>query len=230
MLVIAHRSGPDIYPGQTVLSALRALENGADMVEIDTRFTKDDAIVISHDETALPHFGVDRAVADMTLAEFMALRVKTNPIFPSHRLTDYLEAGVKPLLIHVKEGGRRLPALIDCLRAHDALAATTLGLHSTEDVAIVRALAPEVRILAFMPKAEDREAFLAAGVDVVRLWEPWVTPEAIDAIHAAGRQVWIMSRNPTVGYTTPEQLRLFRDLGADGVLINEVPKALPFAD
>ena len=51
MKIIAHRSGPTVFPEQTIRSALFAKENGADLVEIDVRFTKDKKLAVSHDET-----------------------------------------------------------------------------------------------------------------------------------------------------------------------------------
>ncbi|MBQ4048681.1 MAG: hypothetical protein IJC93_09965 [Clostridia bacterium] len=104
MKIIAHRCGPAVYPGQTILSARQARAY-AELIEIDTRFTADDVIVVSHDRTAERVFGDPRAIAELTAVEFLALRHRADPAFASHTLADFLCADVGPILIHVKEGG-----------------------------------------------------------------------------------------------------------------------------
>ncbi|MEM2482910.1 MAG: glycerophosphodiester phosphodiesterase family protein, partial [Candidatus Nezhaarchaeales archaeon] len=51
VLVIAHRGASAYEPENTLRSIKRALNLGADMVEIDVRTTKDGHIVVIHDAT-----------------------------------------------------------------------------------------------------------------------------------------------------------------------------------
>lgn len=223
MKIIAHRSGPAVYPGQTILSARQARAY-AELIEIDTRFTADDVIVICHDRTAERVFGDPRAIAELTAAEFLALRHRADPAFASHTLTDFLRADVGPILIHVKEGGVRIDALMAALRAHDALKTSVMGVQQAADAVRVKELSPETEVLAFMPRLEYLPEFLAGPADNIRLWEGWVTEELVAAIHAAGKHVWVMANNDACGgggYTTAENLRLWREMGIDGVLVND---------
>lgn len=223
MKIIAHRSGPAIYPGQTILSARQASAY-AELIEIDTRFTADDAIVICHDRTAERVFGDPRAIAELTAAEFLALRHRADPAFCSHTLTDFLRADVGPILIHVKEGGPRIDALMATLAAHNALETTVMGVQQAADAVRVKELSPKTEVLAFMPRLEHLPEFLAGPADNIRLWEGWITKELVAEIHAAGKCVWIMANNDACGgggYTTAENLRLWRKMGIDGVLAND---------
>ncbi len=223
MQIIAHRSGPAVYPGQTILSARQARAH-AELIEIDTRFTADDVIVVSHDRTAERVFGEPRAVAELTAAEFLALRHRADPAFASHTLADFLCADVGPILIHVKEGGPRIDALMATLRAHGALETTVMGVQQVADAVRVKELSPATEVLAFMPRLEYLPEFLAGPADNIRLWESWVAEELVAAIHVAGKRVWIMARNDACGgggYTTAENLRLWREMGVDGVLVND---------
>jgi len=88
MLIIAHRSGPGIYPEQSILSAREALKNGADMVEMDVRETKDGVPVICHDDDTGRMFGVEGEVKDFTLQQFMAMRHVSDRSFAPHTLED----------------------------------------------------------------------------------------------------------------------------------------------
>ena len=100
---IAHRGGATIYPEQTIISAKLAMDKGADLIEIDVRFTKDKKIAVSHDSNAKRVFGLDKEITDMSAEEFLALRHIENHAFPSHLFEDYLLCGIKKLLIHIKE-------------------------------------------------------------------------------------------------------------------------------
>lgn len=59
-LIIGHRGAPRICPENTLPSFARALELGVDGLELDVQLTKDDELVVIHDET------VDRTTEDET--------------------------------------------------------------------------------------------------------------------------------------------------------------------
>lgn len=225
MRKIAHRSGPTIYPEQTLFSAKEALKNGADMVEIDTRFTEDGAIVVSHDCNTFRVFGVDREIDEMSLSEYKSLRHKAASEYPAHTLRDYMDAKIAPLLIHVKEGGERLPELLEALRQKDYLGKVVLGLSGKDDIAFVRKAEPTAKILAFMGRPEQLRECAEVGADFLRLWEDWITTERIDEIHALGKECWIMvGRGETVGETSEESLQKILALPIDGILINNITR------
>ena len=224
MKIIAHRSGPTVYPEQTIASARLALQNGAAMVEVDTRFTKDDVIVISHDADPERVFGVSGDVGEMTAQEFLSLRHKEDPSYASHALLDYINCGVAPLLLHVKVGGERLTELLTLLKEHDYLHKVVLGVGLPEETALIKAWDPAVKVLAFMPKPELAEAHMAAGADYIRLWEQWVTEERVQQVLQGGHKVWIMACDPVVGYTGPGSLKKWEAMGVDAVLLNDVTK------
>lgn len=75
--VIAHRGDHENFPENTIAAIQKAIEDGADYVEIDLRTTKDSALVIMHDET------VDRTtegkgkVSEMTFSQIGQLKVRT---------------------------------------------------------------------------------------------------------------------------------------------------------
>lgn len=49
--VIAHRGGAGQWPGETVFACERALEAGADVLEVDVHATRDGHLVLMHDKT-----------------------------------------------------------------------------------------------------------------------------------------------------------------------------------
>ncbi|MBS1992640.1 MAG: glycerophosphodiester phosphodiesterase [Cyanobacteria bacterium SZAS LIN-3] len=76
-ILIGHRGASLDFPENTIPSFARALELGADMLELDVRLSKDGHVVVIHDPT------VDRttygkgAVSSLTLEELKALTLKT---------------------------------------------------------------------------------------------------------------------------------------------------------
>ena len=228
-LIIAHRCGPGLYPEQSLASARRALALGADMVEMDVRYTRDGEPVICHDDSCLRMFGVDRMCGELTLAQFRALRHAANPEYGAHTLEDVLGSPVRPLLLHCKFTGARLMDLIGRICAADAGQACVLGVPNAEDAEIAAGACPSLRVLAFMPRPEQLAGFLSTPAAYIRLWEDWVCPERVRAVHAAGKQVWVMAGQPeegSVGVTSRRALLSWREMGVDGILVNDVAWAL----
>ncbi len=50
-IIVAHRGLSSIYPENTLIAFSKALEIGADFIEIDVRLSRDKEIVVIHDET-----------------------------------------------------------------------------------------------------------------------------------------------------------------------------------
>ncbi len=69
MDVWAHRGFSSIYPENTMLAFERAVESGADGIEMDVHLSSDGFPVVIHDESLLRTAGVDRMVWDCTLDE-----------------------------------------------------------------------------------------------------------------------------------------------------------------
>ncbi len=225
MRKIAHRSGPTVYPEQTVSSALLALRNGADMIELDTRFSKDGVIIVSHDDDLERVFGVNVRTQELTADEFKALPHKDAPGFFGHTLQDYIDAGAFPMLIHVKEGGERLPELLSLLERNGCLGKVVLGVSRTPDIAFIKKYDESIKVLAFMRSPECIEESAEAGADYIRLWEKWYTDELFEKIKALGKECWIMTGNYDgfeVGYTSKEKLDHFFGVPADGILVNDI--------
>ena len=227
MKIIAHRAGPNKYPEQTIQSARHAIESGADMVEIDVRYTKDKKLACMHDPSALRVFGVDKLISDMTEEEFKTLRHKKNSDFCSHTLQDYLEGGVYPLLLHVKDC-EVLDDLLAILTKYDYLDKVTLGINRVDGVQKVKSYDKKVKVLAFMPTVDDIEDFAKVGVDYIRLWETWMTDESVQRVKKTGKELWIMVGRDVVGHdewvgvTTKEGIQKMKEYKVDGILINDI--------
>ncbi|TFB14152.1 glycerophosphodiester phosphodiesterase [Filobacillus milosensis] len=72
-LVIAHRAGDLIAPGNTMTAIERSAELGVDIIEVDIHITKDDHLVLMHDPSVDRTTDGTGLVAEFTLEEFQML-------------------------------------------------------------------------------------------------------------------------------------------------------------
>ena len=69
MDIIAHRGFSGAYPENTMLSFQKAVEYGADGIELDVHLSKDGELMIIHDESLKRTTGIDGFVFDYTRSE-----------------------------------------------------------------------------------------------------------------------------------------------------------------
>jgi glycerophosphoryl diester phosphodiesterase len=96
VLVTAHRAAHDVHPENSMAAIERAIEIGVDVIEIDTRLTKDGVVVLMHDDSVDRTTDGKGKVKELTFAEIRKLRLKG----ADGKLTD-----------------QRVPTLIEAMRA-----------------------------------------------------------------------------------------------------------------
>ena len=72
-LVIAHQGGDGVWPGDTMYAFEKAVEIGADVLEMDAHITKDGQIVLMHDGAVDRTTDGTGLIEDLTLAEIKQL-------------------------------------------------------------------------------------------------------------------------------------------------------------
>lgn len=80
MIVLGHRGYSARYPENTLNAFKKALELGADGIELDLRGTKDGKVVVIHDEDLKRLCGVDAKVSDLTFEELNKYTMKGEKI------------------------------------------------------------------------------------------------------------------------------------------------------
>lgn len=69
ILVLGHRGAPLKEIENTIPSFKRAISDGADGVELDVRLTKDNHLIVSHDNSLKRVYGIDLKVEESTLSQ-----------------------------------------------------------------------------------------------------------------------------------------------------------------
>lgn len=90
MEFIAHRGASYFEPENTLKAVKRALEMGADRVEVDVRLSKDKELVVIHDPTVDRTTDGTGQVEDMTLQELKKLNAGKGERIPT--LQEIIEA------------------------------------------------------------------------------------------------------------------------------------------
>ncbi|MGL1887937.1 MAG: glycerophosphodiester phosphodiesterase family protein [Reichenbachiella sp.] len=71
--IVGHKGASGVAPENTLASFQKAIDLGADMIEIDVHYTKDGEVVVFHDETVDRTTNGTGMIHKMTLAEVKAL-------------------------------------------------------------------------------------------------------------------------------------------------------------
>src|SRR5215510_9183954 len=71
--IIAHQGGEGVWPGDTLFAFEKAVEIGADVLEMDAHITQDGQIVLMHDETVDDTTDGTGLIEDVTLDELKRL-------------------------------------------------------------------------------------------------------------------------------------------------------------
>jgi glycerophosphoryl diester phosphodiesterase len=172
-LVMGHRGSPEEAPENTLASFELALAQGAEILETDLRFTRDEEIVLIHDETVDRTTNGIGAVRGMTLADIKMLRTRGPLTERQHHAVQQgagaeerasaggeapptleellrLLRGEIPLALELKDDHflSRLGAmrLVDLLSEYRALESTVLVSFSLPRLQAFRTIAPNLRI------------------------------------------------------------------------------------
>lgn len=186
-IAIAHRGDPVGERENTLAAVAAAVRQGADMVELDLRRTRDGEIVVLHDPTLLRLWGVDRAVADLDLSEVRQIGRDAERI-PT--FAELLAAFDIPLMVDFT-GPEVVEGALAAVRQAGAVERSLFVSGHVGALRLLRGQAPEVRIgLTWVkPEPPGPELLDELGAE---LWNPMfrlVTPDAVATVHDLGRKV-----------------------------------------
>jgi len=234
-LVIAHRGASGHLPENTLPAYGLAVEQGADMIEIDLHRCLDGQIVIHHDE-ALERLGHEGEIADLAFEALRALDVSLGRATPTPMptLDEVLDAfGAKiPFNLELKRG---VKAEYPELEARAVAAVVERGLLS------------QTLFSSFYPgvlkrlREEQAEARIAVLIDP-RFPEGWlerakaVGAEAVNPHHSLVDSEWVARAHGeglcVFPYTMDDEagLRRLLEAGVDGIFTNHPDKLRVIVD
>ena len=100
ILVHGHRGARALRPENTIPAFEYAIEQGADVLEMDVAVTRDNVLVISHDPEVNPVIcrgpRPTAIIRELTLAEFLADPITTQTLSPRRSTKEASSVPVKP--------------------------------------------------------------------------------------------------------------------------------------
>lgn len=220
-LVIAHRGASADRPENTLPAYELAIEQQADMIEVDLHLTRDAHVVVTHDET-LHHLGGEGEIADATLAEVRALDAGAGERVPT--LDELLGgfAGRIPLNLEIKRsGGGAYPGLEKRVWAavveREIESETLFSSFFDPVLAALRAVAPAARV-ALLVSPRYPQGWLAraraVGAEAVNPAARLVDAELVETAHGEGLAVYAFTVD------APDEMERLLELGVDGLFTN----------
>ncbi len=206
--IVAHRGLSAVAPENTMAAFRLAHEAGCDMIEFDIHLTKDDELVVVHDDTLDRTTSGTGFVRDHTLAEIQMLSASHgNAAYPSERVPSLDEvlawaaragASLAPEIKQPRSETRR-PAypriaerLASALAAHDMVGRSVVIAFERPPVSRVREVLPGATtgVICGRRNPDDPLAQArAADASGIHVWWQLVTPALCDAAHASGLHV-----------------------------------------
>jgi glycerophosphoryl diester phosphodiesterase len=220
----AHRGVTTKAPENTLAAARAAIAAGADYLETDVQLSKDDVLVITHDNDFSRLGGVAKKVWDLTYDEIrtIPLGARSDPEFRNEfaptfdALLAELKGRIK-LNIELKYYGDHQPGLarkaIEAVRARGMLDQIVVQCLEYEPLLEVRQRAPEVPVgylLSFNARKPSR-----LDVNFLSVEQKRVDRLFLQKAHRQGQQVFAWTVD------TAEDVERLLDLGIDGVITDQ---------
>jgi glycerophosphoryl diester phosphodiesterase len=235
ILVLGHRGYSSKYPENTILAFRKAIEAGADGVELDVWLTKDGEVVVIHDETVDRVSNGSGSVKEMTLEELKALDFGEGERIPT--LEEVFEALPEEAIINVEikdpdavektaeivgwnnperviVSSFSLEALKEYRKLDDK---TRIGIliDKEETLGRLQALIPEIRPWSVNPPID---AMAILGVEK--------TVRALQMVRSVGLKVILWPLNEELYYANDNLVRLGGLF--DGLIVNDVERMLGY--
>jgi glycerophosphoryl diester phosphodiesterase len=216
--VIAHRGASRAARENTVAAFVRAVEMGADGIELDVRRTRDDVLIVHHDpwfrspngdEIQIRSVAASTLPGDIpTLAE--ALAAATGAFVNVEIKNSPGEADFDPK--------REVVALVVEELSNWDTAGWVLSSFDRETIDRVLALAPHLvtALLTVETKLTDLDDLVSAGHHGIHPWASSLTPELVHEAHQRGMFVNTWTCNEV------DEIRKFAAWGVDGI-VTDVP-------
>ncbi|MDL2233577.1 glycerophosphodiester phosphodiesterase [Ruminococcaceae bacterium OttesenSCG-928-L11] len=220
--VSGHRGYMAKYPQNTMISFQKAIEAGVDMIELDVRLSKDNVLMLLHDNTLDNTTDGSGPLEDCTALELSRLDagIKTSPEFAGERiptfqalcefLADYPQMMVN---VEVKPAPRALQAAEQVVAMTERYHLTERCIFNSFDGDVIALFHdryglptqayPGERMLHFV----DGETGTYSKMTAMGFHIRWITPQRIKQCTDMGIQPWCWSPN------TEEQAHFVLDHG-----------------
>ena len=216
--VVGHRGAAHVEPENTLRGFRYALGLGCDRIETDVHLSKDDALVLIHDETVHRTTNGRGEVSHLTLADLKRLDAGKGECIPTLQeaidlFKDSWKQGCKTLLqIELKGEGTEGP-VVEAVKANGIEDKVALTSFDAERLGEAKRLLPNA-IFGFLTSKLEPDPFLIAerlGVNALHLRHDLATSERVTRAHAEGLELRLWNIDDE------DRMRWAIGLGVDGI-------------
>lgn len=223
---IAHRGSSGSYPENTRLAFERAIEAGADMIEIDCQLSKDGHVVVFHDERLQRTTGAKGYVRGKTLQQLKKLDAgawlkksfKGEKILTLEEVMEIV-AGKADLNLEIKQVSRGAVGIeikiLFILSHYDYLGRAIFSSFDYRSLGRVRELAPEARIGLLYGAGMKDNPFQAARemrAYSLHIQKELTTASFLERAGQLGLKAFVWTVNEV------KEMEKFLSLGVDGII------------
>jgi len=242
ILVIAHRGGSHLAPENTLSGIRKAIEVGADMIEIDVEQTIDSVVIVIHDKTvdrttngsgpvdSLPY----KYIKTLDAGSWFDKRFKGEKVPTFDEVLELIDGKVK-LLVEIKDGSERYPGIeqrtvkvIQKYKAHSWVIVQSFNIKAIERV---KALDPEIKTFYLLGRnfstyyktfCEDqsRQPPPVYGYEGIAVHYSMLTNASVDSLRKSGLGVFTWTVND------PVSMKKMVGAGVDGIITDAPDKLI----
>jgi len=211
MLRIGHRGARAYAPENTLTSFKKALEIGVDAIELDVRKTKDNQLVVIHDDNVKRTTNGDGLVCELTLKDIKGLSAEGGEKIPTlEEALDFLDKKVK-VLVELKEEGIEKQVL-SVIHERDLEKNVVITSFSETALKEVRELNDKVETgLIYAKHKNPIKAALDLKANYLVALYRFVHTANVEKAHENGLKVVVWTIN------NPEEVEAYIKKGVDGI-------------
>ncbi len=233
MLIIAHRGASAVAPENTLAAFREAVRVGADLIEMDLRFSRDEEVMVFHDHSLSRTTDGTGRMEDFSRAELRQLdagswfssRYRGEPVptleeviklLQPHRTGLYLELKIDPGREEIR--GRLVKTIHDILRLHSFRQRAFLASFDREVLKISQELDPDLSTGLIFREPDTWRELLAdkfSGVDIVCARWDIINSSLVRQAREENKRVFAWT------IKSETELRAVASLGVDGLAAND---------
>ncbi len=214
-ITIAHRGASAYEPENTLRSFKRAIEMGADMIELDVRLSKDGHLVVMHDEEVDRSTNGHGFVNEKTLSELKKLDAGMGEGVPTLEEVIAFSRGRTGLVIELKEP-RTEAGVVSLVKENNLPQEVFIVSFHQDLIKRIKELEPSIKTGLILFSSPDpvrlaKDCF----ADAVAPFHEFVTPEIIENAHRNNLLI--------ITWTVDDRERAeeLKGMGIDGIVTNK---------
>jgi glycerophosphoryl diester phosphodiesterase len=212
---ISHRGAHQTLPENSIPAFLRAIELGADAIELDVHATRDGTVVVHHDDAVSAPGEVRRRIAEIDFAELRSYKLADDIDIPT--LDAVFAAVGAHTFVYVEVKAPGIEALVTHrMRESDARCAIHSFDHRIAKNAKLIFPALRTGVLEVSRHIDPTLSLVATGAE--DLWQEigFVDEDLISRVHAVNARVIVWTANDADRWET------LRRIGVDGICTDRI--------